>query len=376
MVGTVFILRSPLHFLILLAAVFSAPFFIDAVFSTAFAQADGLGRLIAPPSGARVTPGTQTRQSPKATTKQYILHQLTVSVGQTVAIRAGIVALRSRPSDKQIIVLEKEPDCGEAKVAKDSVVYYADPECVGRKVNFEYVIGYPRAPGAGFKKQLVKVRAAVLSGIETCGISDAPFRFLLIKGGKYSIADAPRPLADLAGLLDTADFEVAPFCITEEAIARSEFDFLVLNIPISKIRAVMPEALSSLPHQRSISITTGRTQRLPATQVSLAMARTFAEEKSEMMEQELVLPSLEQYIAAAWELHTNRPDAPETHSFLVSLRGGLLEWTKTACQNKGTYVVLGPRLDGSRIEKYCFESTRRGSRSGFRLVAPAPDTAH
>src|SRR5262249_21730282 len=101
--------------------------------------------------------------------------------------------------------------------------------------------------------------------------------------------------------------------------------------------------------------------------ISRRMAEAYAKRKAEATGRSVTLPTLNEYIAAAWELQLKRPGAVETGKFLVSLRNGNLQWTSTKCPDSTErFFVIGPSAQGP-LARLCFEQSRR-DRTGFRLV--------
>ena len=192
---------------------------------------------------------------------------------------------------------------------------------------------------------------------------------MTIPGGPYSFKDAPPQLLDLVRLIGGSEAKVEPFCITEEAVPAAEIEAFLAEQSADQKRNLFPEALDAmlLP---AIQIDAGRGMRFPAVAVSHRMAQGYAQRQSDVLEQTLRLPRLEQYVAAALHMVKKQPDAPSTHSFLVSLRGGLIEWTDTPCDPAaGTFTLLGTRQQTGVLDTYCYEASQRVARMGFRLVA-------
>src|SRR5262249_14149876 len=150
-------------------------------------------------------------------------------------------------------------------------------------------------------------------------------------------------LKDLADLLGAKEARVEAFCITEEAVPAAEIESFLAQQTLEQKRKLLPEAVDPVA-MPSVQVDSGRGLRSPAVAVSHRMASSYAQHQSEILEHTLHLPRLEHYVAAALYLVRKQPNSPSTHSFFVSLRGGLIEWTDTPCDaSAGTFTGLGAR---------------------------------
>jgi len=294
---------------------------------------------------------------------------MTVRAGQSVMLRAGASTFAAdRQSGSLSFRVVQKPVCGEARETSYGIILKPTAECVGLVLKFDYEINVADAPPAERRAVRVAVEAVVQSGIESCGITNAPYEFIRIPGGSYPLQNLSPQLSDIAGLTGSSSAKVEPFCITEEAVPASEMGAFLAARTAAEKQASFPEALipAAQPFKQ---FDMGRGGRPPALSVSYRMAQGYAQWASGLTDRQLHLPRLEQYIAAAVYLLRQQPDAPSTQSFLVSLRGGLLEWTETPCNTIGTFVVLGTKQQSGLLDKYCYEASQALARMGFRLVS-------
>jgi hypothetical protein len=104
----------------------------------------------------------------------------------------------------------------------------------------------------------------------------------------------------------------------------------------------------------------------PANGISRRMAEAFLRSQGETGGRTVALPTLNELVAAVWELQKARPDSPETGLLIVGLRSGNLQWTSTPCAENGSFLVLGPSTQGA-LTKLCYDQSRQDG-TGFRLV--------
>jgi hypothetical protein len=340
-------------------------------------QSDQLGPLLgtspvqpsAPSHGGKPA---HSKQTPDRNDSTRVRVPITLRAGQSVTLRAGTSALaQSSQPGPAVFKVGRKPNCGEVWGAALGVILAARSECVGQTLEFDYEVGFPGASGAERAAVKVDVQAIVLPGLDSCGIVDAPYEFISIPGGSYLLKSASGPLSDLAKLVEAKSALVDAFCISEEAIPSSEMDAFLAGQTLAQKRRAFPEALE-LATQPAAQVEVGRGLRAPALAVSHRMAQAYAQKQSERLERRFELPRLEHYLAAAAYLLRHQPDAPATHSFLVSLRGGLLEWTDTPCGTvENAFLILGTEHQSGLLEKYCYDVSQRIARMGFRLVVPA-----
>jgi len=328
-------------------------------------QASDLGELLRPDN---VRPSEPKR----AGHGKGLLRNIAIRAGQTVLIQTGYTAIAGATLSKATASIATLPNCGEVKTGPDGILYNAGKECLGEKVDFSYVVSVRTA--AGLEKLPVNVRLAISSGLKTCGLENSPYQFLKVEGGEFIARKAPSAISDLIALLPSASFRIESFCIMEEAVPRAEFLFTLQGISRKQKRKFIPEALKGLVNPAA-PILTGQSLRQLASGVSWRTAHFYAQQKSHLLSRKLQLPDLQHYIAAAWRQYENQDrnnSSQKANSFLVSLRSGLLEWTRVKCKqaNEDTYVAVGPERNGTKLTQFCFEQSRRGFRMGFRLIAP------
>jgi hypothetical protein len=254
--------------------------------------------------------------------------------------------------------IERSPACGTAEVDGTAVIFKGGPQCVGVDVSFGYSVQLPNGQVRGLVSVKVKPAAAVAV---PCDVPGYEWGMTKIEGGTFDKASAPPNVIDFVDLIDENTFSVRPFCITVEAVPAEPVGIYFDNIREEDRRDRFPEL-----QQQSSAIAPGQdvTGRASA-RVSQRMALAFASRVGEKSSRKLMLPSLEQYVAVAWELQTRRPGAPETDAFIVMMRSGSLQWTSTPC-GSGSYWTVGPSTQG-RLVKLCYEQSRL-DRTGFRLA--------
>lgn len=295
---------------------------------------------------------------------------LTIHAGESMIIRAGASTLTQSGQPAAIAFkLGRKPACGDTRETPQGIVLATSSECAGLTLEFDYEVSLVGVPASQQSAGKVEVQALVLSGVESCGIADAPYEFIRIPGGSYTPRSFPGQLGDLADLIGTKVANVEAFCMTEEAIPAAEMEAFLAAQTFAQKRRSFPEALDTAV-QVSAQVEMGRGLRVPALAISHRMAHGYAEKQSGLFDRKFELPLLEHYVAAAVHLLRQQPDAPATHSFLVSLRGGLMEWTDTPCDAvSDAYIVLGTKPQSGLLEKYCYEVSQRVARMGFRLIA-------
>jgi hypothetical protein len=103
---------------------------------------------------------------------------------------------------------------------------------------------------------------------------------------------------------------------------------------------------------------------------SAAMAVAFTKRFAERSGRRLALPTLQQIVAAAWELQSKHPGAPETDAFLILMRSGNRQWTSSACGSQDSYLTIGPSTSADtqgQLVKLCYNAARI-DRTSFHLV--------
>ena len=334
-------------------------------------QSDRLGQQLGTASRPSSTPDTE--RADKGTAGEPIRLPMTVRAGQSAVLRAGAASLTTdRQNPALSYRVAQEPACGEARETSWGIIVKATQSCVGQVLKFDYEVSAVDAAPSEKRSVRVAVEAVVQSGIESCGIANAPFEFIRIPGGTYVLQDVPPQLSDVAVLTGARSVTVEPFCITEEAVPASEMEDFLASWTAAERQARFPETLTPAVSPFS-QFEMGRGGRPPALSVSYRMAQAYAQQESSLRDnRQFHLPRLEQYVAAAVYLSQQQSDAPSTGSFLVSLRGGLLEWTETPCNTIGTFVVLGTKQQSGSLDRYCYDASQALARMGFRLVSATP----
>jgi hypothetical protein len=332
-------------------------------------QSDRLGQQL---GTAPKLPAAPAKTGKNNSANEPIRTPLTVRVGQSVELRAGAsIFTVDRQAAPLLFKLSQKPVCGKTWETSQGIVLQPTADCAGQTLDFDYEVTVADAPVDQRDAVRVAVQALVQSGIESCGIPNAPYEFVSIPAGSYSLQNMPGQLTDISGLLGSATVTVDSFCISEEVIPASEMAAFLAEQEVAQKRTLFPEALEdSLPLSSQVEM--GRAVRPPALGVSHRMANGYAQRQSTLMDRPLRLPRLEQYVVAAVYLARQQPDAPSTQSFLVSLRGGMMEWTDTPCTlSQGTFIAVGTRQQSGMFDKYCYEASQKLARMSFRLVSPS-----
>jgi hypothetical protein len=252
--------------------------------------------------------------------------------------------------------------CGTAKIDGRFVVYQGGDECAGKQVEFDYSVFLKDEWVTGHVTVTVTARASA------CDIQGSPWRLIKIDGGHFDKQNAPPAIVDFTDLLNEQTFDVTPFCLLLEPIPSVDMDKYFASLPDDQRHEQFPEFFEAAP-----ATFTSPGESVPATNVSFRMAQAYAKQKAAAFARDVTLPTLNELIAAAWELQVKRPAAAETNSFLISLRSGNLQWTSTPCSpaggsSSGKFLTIGPTLAANgMLTKLCFEQSRR-DHTGFRLV--------
>jgi hypothetical protein len=264
---------------------------------------------------------------------------------------------------KAELQIEENPGCGEAGVDGQSVWYRGGDNCAGRSSTFKYraKLFDARTCESEWRSALVTVTVtAAPPRVLSCDIPGS--RMVKIDGGQFTKAEAPPELGDFIRLVEEDTFTVAPFCLAIEETSAQEFEKFFTAIPESRKRQEFSEVFEqgadnagSLPQSSAA-----------ATNISHTMAEAYAKYQSEASGRTLGLPTLNEYIAAIWELQRKRPQSPEATFLLVGLRSGSLQWTNSPCAETGNFLTLGPGRAGP-ITKLCYAQSRR-DRMAFRLI--------
>jgi hypothetical protein len=278
------------------------------------------------------------------------------------------------PSDGPAPELRTEgvPACATVQIDGRVLVFRGSAACIGTDVVFGY----------GVKLQGTWMTAAVSVTVKPAGAAPGPgprggnvaggcnvpgldWQMTRIEGGAFDKSSAPAGIVDFVELIDETSFSVAPLCITLDTIPAEPVDRFFNNLREEDRRDQYPE----LAAPNSNPIAPGTPGRLPAN-ASQRMAVAFAKWFGERNERQLVLPTLQEYVAVAWELQASRRGAPETDAYLITMRSGNLMWTSTPCGSPGSYWTIGPSNEASaqgKLRKLCYQQSRL-DRTGFRLV--------
>ena len=255
--------------------------------------------------------------------------------------------------------------CGTVRGTKGGVFYRASADCIGKTVRFGYKVKLFNAQTNEDEEVYATVTVKVVARRLGCDVTNSAGRFLKIEGGTYDKAAAPSGIADIVELADGATFLVRPFCITLEPVGTEEFGRVFSRVPDDKKKSAAPEALDKIADQRM-------SDPVVATGISQRMAALYLEAYKAGGGQPVVLPTINEIVAAAWELQSRRADAQETKQFLISLRSGNLIWTSSPCDNgRGKFSMVGPEKRGPGqpdvLGKPCYAHEQR-YRASFRLV--------
>lgn len=247
--------------------------------------------------------------------------------------------------------VDEQPSCGTTEVDGRAVIYRGGPECVGADVSFKYSV---RLLGDSIAATVsVTVTAATFS-CDTPGLELPAVR---LEGGQFVKSNAPADLLDLLGLLDDQTFTVPSFCMTLDPVPAEAVDVYFNNMSPQERDEKFPETQLQGGAPSATDASARTSQR---------MAVAFARRSSDRSGRAVRLPSLNEYVAVAWELYKKAPNSPEAVAFTVGLRTGTLQWTSTPCGAAGLFWTIGPDVNG-RMSKLCYQQSRL-DRTGFRLA--------
>jgi hypothetical protein len=259
--------------------------------------------------------------------------------------------------------VEGVPPCATVQVDGRVLIFRGGADCVGADVVFGYGV---RIQGNWLGAAVtVTVKPAVIAAAAACDVPESDWRMTRLEGGSFDKSSAPPGIIDFADLIDEASFSVPPLCITLESVPAEPVERYFNNLREEDRRDQYPE-LTAPPNVPTAPVMPGR---IPAI-VSQRMAMAFAKRTGERNSRPLALPTLQEYIGAAWELQAKHRGAPETDAFLIAMRSGNLQWTSSPCGSPGSYWTIGPStLAGAqgKLVKLCYELSRI-DRTGFRLV--------
>lgn len=271
------------------------------------------------------------------------------------------------PADQPAPELQVEgvPPCASVGVDGRALIFRGGADCVGSDVVFGYRVklggNWLTAAVSVTVKPAEIVRRSDGGGAAACSFPDPDMKMTKIEGGSFDKSSIPPGVVDFAELVDENTFSVTPFCITLDAIPAEPVDRYFNNLREEDRTEQFPE----LAGQGGVPPPQAMPGRPPAS-VSQRMAVAFAKRSGERSDRELLLPTLQQYVAAAWELQTKHPGAAETDAFLIAMRSGNLQWTSTPCGSSGSYWTIGPSAQG-KLVRLCYALSRL-DRTGFRLA--------
>jgi hypothetical protein len=251
--------------------------------------------------------------------------------------------------------IEEQPNCGTAEIDGRAVIFKGGADCLGVDIRF----GYGVRVGEEWIAAIVSV--TMKPAAFTCGVPGLALTTIKIEGGQFDKASAPPGIADFLNLIEGDMFSVQPFCIFLDAIPVDAVDEYLNNLDLQQRTELFPE----LQSPRNVIGGRDITAPVPA-RVSQRIAIGFAKRFSEKSGRELALPTLQEYVAAAWELQSKHAGSREADAFLVSMRSGNLQWTSTPCDRPGVFLTIGPNAQG-RLAKICYEQSRL-DRTGFRIA--------
>lgn len=273
------------------------------------------------------------------------------------------------------------PPCATVQVDGRALVFRGGNDCVGSDV----VFGYSVKLGGEWQSAAVSVTVrpaaepgrtppstqppvaeqAPATAVVPCSLPDTDWQMARIEGGSFAKSSIPAGIVDFADLIEDSSFSVAPFCITIDAVPAEPVDRYFNNLNEDERRNQFPEigARNAMPAAQADPT------RAPAN-ASQTMALAFSKRTGERSGRALGLPTLQEFVAAAWELQSKHPGSSQTDAFLILVRSGNLQWTSTPCGSPGSYWTIGPSTQASaqgKLVKLCYNATRI-DRTGFRLV--------
>lgn len=296
----------------------------------------------------------------------------------TIPVLANDVGM---PAGEQVpeMRVERVPPCATVQVAGRALTFRGTQDCVGQDVVFGYAVkvrddwltaavtvtvkpaGSASVPEVPSNVPRTQDQTPPQVQTANCTSPDPNWPLAKIEGDTFNKSAAPAAINDFADLVEDATFAVAAFCITLAPIPADPVDRYFSGMSDDDRRNLFPELSGE-----NAQIGTGQT---PAN-ASETMVAAFSKWLGERTGRELSLPTLQQYVAAAWELQTKHPNDPQTDAFLVLMRSGSRQWTSTPCGSEGSYWTIGPSIQANsrgKLVKLCYHSSRM-DRTGFRLV--------
>jgi hypothetical protein len=253
--------------------------------------------------------------------------------------------------------VEGAPACATVRINGRELVFRGSDSCVGSDV----VFGYSVKLGGEWQTAAISVTVRPRSARTppaSCNLPDTDWQMTRIDGGVFDKSAVPSGVSDFAGLIEESSFTVDPFCITVEPIPAEPVERYFNNLNEDERRSQFPEFGGG--------VSTGHA---PAN-ASAAMAVAFTKRVAERSGRQLALPTLQQMVAAAWELQSKHPGAPQTDAFLILMRSGNLQWTSSACGPQDRYLAIGPSAQANiqgQLVKLCYNASRI-DRTSFHLV--------
>jgi hypothetical protein len=292
---------------------------------------------------------------------------------------------KGAPANSSIeLQLEGTPSCGSAGVEGRKVWYLGDGSCVGKTIEFKYRAKLVDARTCEYEWRSAAVRVAVVAPppaptptptvtpaparLTSCDIPNLPWQLLKIEGGRFVKSEAPATIADFANFIEEPTFVVEPFCLMVDEVSSEQFGKFFRTVSEAQKRENFPEALEENSAAAPPIAELG--QSAAATRISYRMAEAYAKYHSNGSGRSVTMPTLNEYVAALWELQKRRPQPPQATMLPIALRSGNLQWTGTACPDSGTdggnFLTLGPQMQGA-LSTICYSQSRR-DRTGFRLI--------
>ncbi|HXI06893.1 MAG: hypothetical protein ACRC1G_12995 [Bradyrhizobium sp.] len=308
----------------------------------------------------------------------------TAEVGNAVRIEvlANDVGVPPQGQPAPEMKVDNVPACATVQVDGRALVFRGSASCVGADVVFAYSVKLndewqsaavsvtvrpagadtPRSPDTPPRPQDPARRPP--GSVPLCSLPDADWQMARIEGGTFDKSSIPGAIIDFAELIEDRTFSVTPFCITIDAIPSEPVERYFNNLNEDERRTQFPELATRdamPPGQADPS--------RAAANASQTMALAFSKRSGERSGRALALPTLQEFVAAAWELESKYPGTPQAEAFLILVRSGNLQWTSSPC-GPGKYWAIGPSTQSSsqgRLVKLCYSSSRI-DRTGFRVV--------
>ena len=278
------------------------------------------------------------------------------------------------------------PPCATVQVDGRALVFRGGNDCVGSDVVFDYSVKLngewqsapvtvtvrpaeanrtPPPPPPPPPSQSPATTPPQATAVAPCNVPDTDWQMARIEGGSFDKSSIPTGIVDFADLIEDSSFSVAPFCITIDAVPAEPVDRYFNNLNEDERRNQFPE----IGARNAMPVGQADPTRAPAN-ASQTMALAFSKRTGERSGRAMGLPTLQEFVAAAWELQSKHPGSPQTDAFLILVRSGNLQWTSTPCGSPGSYWTIGPSTQASaqgKLVKLCYNATRI-DRTGFRLV--------